>query len=171
MQTATQDTVAIPRQVLNMIAFYSATETSAQKWRETVQFLLEPYYHGRAAGGALRNVTPTSQDEGASWRTRQASNAANTKTRATQGTRTRTVRSGSRREQLISLIRSNPAGMKRAELLNAIGLKGDKSGEMSVSNALTTLIKSNVFHRIDGKYCPGPNMGATTQRQPLLADA
>ena len=33
-----------------------------------------------------------------------------------------------------------------------MGLKGDKSGEMSVSNALTALTKSNQVHREGGKY-------------------
>jgi len=33
-----------------------------------------------------------------------------------------------------------------------MGLKGDKSGEMSISNALTALIKANQISRRDGKY-------------------
>jgi len=60
--------------------------------------------------------------------------------------------------------------MRRAELLNATGVKGDKSGEMSVSNALTSLTKGGAFLRNDGKYFPGPNI-AVTKQQPLLADA
>jgi hypothetical protein len=33
-----------------------------------------------------------------------------------------------------------------------MGLKGDKSSEMSVSNALTALTKRNQVSRIGGKY-------------------
>jgi len=33
-----------------------------------------------------------------------------------------------------------------------MGLKGDKSGEMSVSNALTALTKNNQVQRDGGKY-------------------
>lgn len=49
-------------------------------------------------------------------------------------------------------------GSKREELLKgsvtamASPLKGDKSGEMSVSNALTALTKSQQVARRDGKY-------------------
>jgi Fe2+ or Zn2+ uptake regulation protein len=57
----------------------------------------------------------------------------------------------SRREALLELIRQSD-GLSRGELLERMGLKGDKSGEMSVSNALTTLTKSDQVHREDGKY-------------------
>jgi hypothetical protein len=43
-------------------------------------------------------------------------------------------------------------GLSRGEILEHMGLKGDKSGEMSVSNALTALAKSNQVHREGGKY-------------------
>src|SRR5262249_43045428 len=46
-------------------------------------------------------------------------------------------RRGSKREQLLELIKANPAGLARKDILERMGLKGDKSGEMSVSNALT----------------------------------
>jgi hypothetical protein len=45
-----------------------------------------------------------------------------------------------------------PHGLTRGELLEKMGLKGNKSGEMSVSNALTALTKSNQVVRKDGKY-------------------
>ena len=61
------------------------------------------------------------------------------------------ARRGSRREALFELIRQGD-GLSRGELLERMGLKGDKSGEMSVSNALTALTKSNQVHREDGKY-------------------
>src|SRR3954464_3088511 len=61
------------------------------------------------------------------------------------------ARHGSRREALLEIIRQSD-GLSRGEILERIGLKGDKSGEMSVSNALTALTKSNQVRREDGKY-------------------
>jgi hypothetical protein len=61
-------------------------------------------------------------------------------------------RRGSKREQLLALIRQNPSGLARKDILERMGLKGDKSGEMSVSNALTALTKSNQVARHEGKY-------------------
>ena len=60
------------------------------------------------------------------------------------------ARRGSRREALLELIRQSD-GLSRGEILEGMGLKGDKSGEMSVSNALSALIKSNQVHRDGGK--------------------
>src|SRR3954462_7547414 len=60
------------------------------------------------------------------------------------------TRRGSRRESLLELIRQSD-GLSRGEILERVGLKGDKSGEMSVSNALTALTKSNQVHREGGK--------------------
>jgi hypothetical protein len=65
--------------------------------------------------------------------------------------RRRQARRGSRREALMELIRSAP-GLSRAEILEKMGLKGDKSGEMSVSNALTALTKTMQVRREGGKY-------------------
>ena len=61
------------------------------------------------------------------------------------------ARRGSRREALLELIRQSD-GLSRGELLERMGLKGDKSGEMSVSNALTALTKNNQVLREGGKY-------------------
>jgi len=63
------------------------------------------------------------------------------------------VRRGSRREELLNLIREGN-GLSRGEILERMGLKGDKSGEMSVSNALTALTKRNQVRREGGKYLP-----------------
>ncbi len=52
----------------------------------------------------------------------------------------------------MEVIKANPAGLTRGELLEKMGLKGDKSGEMSVSNALTALSKTSQVRREDGKY-------------------
>jgi hypothetical protein len=75
---------------------------------------------------------------------------------ATNGHAPRTrARRGSQREALLELIRSSD-GLKRGEILDRMGLRGDKSGEMSVSNALTALTKSTQLQRRDGKYVIAP---------------
>lgn len=61
-------------------------------------------------------------------------------------------RRGSKREDLLRVIRENPAGLKRGEILERMGLKGNKAGEMSVSNAMTALTKAGQVYRQDGKY-------------------
>ena len=71
--------------------------------------------------------------------------------RATSTRRVSTVRRGSRREQLLEVIRAG-GGLARGEILEKMGLKGNKAGEMSVSNALTALTKANQVSRRDGKY-------------------
>ena len=43
-------------------------------------------------------------------------------------------------------------GLSRGEILERMGLRGDKAGEMSVSNALTALAKRNEVRREGGKY-------------------
>jgi hypothetical protein len=50
--------------------------------------------------------------------------------------------------------RPHPNGLSRGEILNLIGVKGDKSGEQSVSNALSALTKQNQLGRKDKKYVP-----------------
>jgi len=62
------------------------------------------------------------------------------------------ARRGSRREALLQLIRDNPDGLRRGEILERMGLKGDKAGEMSVSNALTALTNCNQVSRQEGRY-------------------
>jgi hypothetical protein len=71
--------------------------------------------------------------------------------RASGGTR-RTARRGSKREGILQAIKEAASGLSRGELLEKLGLKGDKSGEMSVSNALTALTKGNQVTRREGKY-------------------
>jgi len=61
------------------------------------------------------------------------------------------ARSGSKREQLLQMIK-DAQGLTRGEILEKMGLKGNKTGEMSVSNALTALTKGNQVTRSDGKY-------------------
>lgn len=72
-------------------------------------------------------------------------------TRRTVTTRgSRRARRGSRREQLITLIRAHH-GLTRGEILEQMSLKGDKAGEMSVSNALTALTKANQIRRNEAR--------------------
>ena len=67
----------------------------------------------------------------------------------------RQARRGSKREELLNVIRQGN-GLTRGEILEKMGLKGDKSGEMSVSNALTALTKSNQVRRNEErKYVAG----------------
>jgi len=55
---------------------------------------------------------------------------------------------------VVDLIKQHPGGLSRGEILNLMGLKGDKSGEQSVSNALLALTKQNQLGRREGKYVP-----------------
>ena len=80
------------------------------------------------------------------------SGKATTTARQRAGGPRRQARRGSRREALLEVIRSDASGLSRGEILERMGLKGDKSGEMSVSNALTALTKSNQVSRREGKY-------------------
>ena len=65
------------------------------------------------------------------------------------------VRRGSRREAILNALINSPNGLTRGEMLEQLGLKGDKSGEMSVSNALAALIKSGALVRKHRVYrCP-----------------
>jgi hypothetical protein len=61
-------------------------------------------------------------------------------------------RKGSKRDGIIEVIKANPAGLTRGELLEKMGLRGNKSAEMSVSNALTGLAKAKRIVRNGGKY-------------------
>jgi hypothetical protein len=59
---------------------------------------------------------------------------------------------GTMRSDLLSLIGSS-SGLKRREILESLGVKGDKSGEMAVSNALSALYKTGRISRSeDGVY-------------------
>jgi hypothetical protein len=62
---------------------------------------------------------------------------------------------GSRRETLLKVIGENPNGLRRGEIFDRMGLKGNKSAEKSVSNALTALTKNNQVFRREGKYVIG----------------
>ena len=57
---------------------------------------------------------------------------------------------GSRRESILRMLSVTPSGMTRGELLQASGVKGDRAGEGSVSNALSALQKAGRVVRQDG---------------------
>jgi hypothetical protein len=76
------------------------------------------------------------------------------KTIPVRGTTTRRspgTRKGSKRDEVLQLVKEHP-GLTRREILERMGLKGDKTGEMSVSNVLTALTKGNQVRRDGGKY-------------------
>jgi len=63
-------------------------------------------------------------------------------------------RRGSRREALLRVIGEGD-GLSRGEIFQRLGLKGNKSAEKSISNALTALTKSNQVSRRERKYVIG----------------
>lgn len=66
--------------------------------------------------------------------------------------RTQQGRRSSRRDGIMAALADIPHGLSRGEILDKLGFKGNKQGEMSVSNALTALTKTNQVVRKDGKY-------------------
>src|SRR3954451_14396367 len=64
---------------------------------------------------------------------------------------TRQGRRGSKRDELLKVIREG-GGLTRGQILEKMGLKGNKAGEMSVSNALTALTKGNQVCREGRSY-------------------
>jgi hypothetical protein len=61
-------------------------------------------------------------------------------------------RRGSRREQILELIKQTPDGLSRGDIITRLALKGNKSGEQSVSNALTALKKQKLLDSRGRKY-------------------
>lgn len=67
--------------------------------------------------------------------------------------RTRRRRRASRRAEIVTAIASfGAAGAGRADIIRTLDVKGDKSAEQSVSNALAALKKSGEVTHQDGKY-------------------
>ena len=58
----------------------------------------------------------------------------------------------SRRDAILAAIKQHANGISRGDLLEVMGLKGNKSGEQSVSNALNNLKKAGTIVSRDGKY-------------------
>jgi hypothetical protein len=61
----------------------------------------------------------------------------------------------SRREELLQVIGTEPNGLSRGQIFERMAIKGDKTAEKSVSNALTALTKNNRVSRREGKYVLG----------------
>jgi hypothetical protein len=100
-----------------------------------------------AAAKTEKAATPTRQRRGpgkSEVSTRQSS--AEIRPRA---------RAGGRREALLQVIGVEPNGLSRGQIFERMGLKGDKSAEKSISNALTALTKNNQVSRREGKYVLG----------------
>ena len=73
------------------------------------------------------------------------------KTRKSRKTASRTPR-GSRQQSVLAVIAKSKKGMTRGDILQAMGLKGNKGGERSVSNALTVLKQAKRVTAKDRKY-------------------
>ncbi len=59
---------------------------------------------------------------------------------------------GSRQQSVLAVIAKSKKGMTRGDILQAMGLKGNKGGERAVSNALTALKKAKSVTSKDRKY-------------------
>lgn len=70
------------------------------------------------------------------------------------GARRATGRRGEKRQAVLNLIKQNPVGLSRGEILVQMGVKGNRSAEQSVSNALSALKKSEKVNSREGKYVP-----------------
>ena len=84
-------------------------------------------------------------------------------TKAGSGTKkaTRRRRRVSRRAEILSAIASfGSTGAGRADIIQTLNVKGDKSAEQSVSNALAALKKSGDVAHEDGKYIAGADAPA-----------
>jgi hypothetical protein len=57
-----------------------------------------------------------------------------------------------RRDAILAAVKQHANGISRGDLLEAMGLRGNKSGEQSVSNALNNLKKAGSIVSSDGKY-------------------
>ena len=79
------------------------------------------------------------------------------KGKAARGGRRASVKTGRRaprgekRRAVLELIQKSK-GLTRGEILSTLNVKGDKSAEQSVSNALTALKKQNLVASRDRKY-------------------
>lgn len=56
------------------------------------------------------------------------------------------------RQQVLKSVQDSPRGLSRADVLEKLGAKGDKSAEQSVSNALAALKKNKSISATNGIY-------------------
>lgn len=61
---------------------------------------------------------------------------------------------GGKREAILAAVSAHTDGVTRAQLIEQLGAKGDKSAEQSISNALSALKKAGTIGAKDGKYMP-----------------
>jgi hypothetical protein len=59
---------------------------------------------------------------------------------------------GEKQAQVLKLIEAATEGVVRGDLIAKLGVKGNKAGEQSVSNALNALKKSGKIDSTDGKW-------------------
>jgi hypothetical protein len=85
---------------------------------------------------------------------RTAAKRAPSKRAGADGARRATGRRGEKRQAVLNLIKQNPVGLSRGEILVQMGVKGNRSAEQSVSNALSALKKSEKVNSREGKYVP-----------------
>lgn len=57
-----------------------------------------------------------------------------------------------RRQEVLDLVKTTPEGLKRADILERLNIKGERSEEQSVSNALSALKRQGQLEQRDGKY-------------------
>jgi hypothetical protein len=69
-----------------------------------------------------------------------------TKSKAASGKR------GSRQDGIVAVLKGNATGLSRGDILDKLGLKGNKTGEQSISNALNNMKKAGKVTAQDGKY-------------------
>ena len=55
-------------------------------------------------------------------------------------------------QAVLQLLRQHPGGLTRHQILDKLGLKGNKSGEQSISIALSALTQSDKVSPRDRKY-------------------
>lgn len=72
---------------------------------------------------------------------------------ATDGaTRPRKPRQTGKRREVFKLVEDHPDGVSVGELKDKLGIRGDKAGEQSLSNALSALKKNGQLTLEDGRY-------------------
>ncbi len=72
---------------------------------------------------------------------------------ATEGEKKpRKPRETGKRQEVFKLVEEYPDGVSVGELRDKLGIKGDKAGEQSLSNALSALKRSGQITLVDGRY-------------------
>lgn len=56
------------------------------------------------------------------------------------------------RDEVLAQVKAHPDGITRADMLVTMNVRGDRSGEQSVSNALSALKKAGTITADDGVY-------------------